>query len=721
MKNYLDITVVIAPGTEGAYAVRVASDKFGQCNSTVKLPFTLRDLSGTVFGAAETARAIGSIAPKEASPGVAGAADRKSVEDFGVELFEALFRGQVRDLLTSSETEAQSSADTGVRIRLSMDLQAPGMTEVASLPWELMCRGQGEDPMALSTQTTLVRALDVMGRTEPAPFVAPLRIMVVMSNPEGTTKLNLDEERKRIEESWGRLLGVKVDFVRPVATEIRRQLRATQYHVIHYMGHGDFNAEGVGLLLLEQEDHSPDPVTGDEFAKWLVDEPLRLVFLNACKTGTTSARSGAHPFAGVATALIRKRVPAVVAMQFPISDQAAVLFAQTFYECILQGHTVDAAVVEGRKELHSNKVTASEWATPVLYLRSKDGVLFEWGKSDAGAATAAPASLASATGAAIATAPAGAAATEDPWGPSAGDALRVFLTTPDQNLVRRHGQLSQALRSLDWVRVVDSVPKADIKEHAAAVESLVRRADLCVHLLGANPGMRLDDDDDQPLRTYPLVELDIGRQAANSQLVVITSEDKESIGVKGYAALVDELGKLRRDKERFELVITDKNRITDAVKAKLEELRNARQAKAAPGATDSTVRHAFVDSHVSDEERAIELVAYLEGRDVSTDIRTSSSPAADFAQLDETVRKTSLYIIVAGRVDRNWVSSRKVAILKSAMRTKAALLIAKYAAPAAEEADSTEVTKSRFEISALKDSDPAWVDALFAPGTAPRA
>jgi len=288
-------------------------------------------------------------------------------------------------------------------------------------------------------------------------------------------------------------------------------------------------------------------------------------------------------------------------------------------------------------------------------------------------------------------------------------------TTPDQNLLRRHGQLSQALKGVDGVRVIDSVPTADIKEHAAVVESLVRRADLCVHLLGANPGMRLDDDDDRPLRTFPLVELEIGRQAARSQLVVITSEDKESIGIKEYAALVDELAKLPRDKDRFELVITDKNRIADAVRAKLDELRRARDAKT-PSAAGGIVQKAFVDSHVTDEDRAIELVAYLEGRNISTDIRTSSLPTADFTQLDETVRKSSLYIIVAGRVDRDWVSSRKVAILKSAVRTKAALLIAKYAATPGDGSDSIEITRSRFvDISALKDSDPTWIDALFAP------
>jgi hypothetical protein len=186
--------------------------------------------------------------------------------------------------------------------------------------------------------------------------------------------------------------------------------------------------------------------------------------------------------------------------------------------------------------------------------------------------------------------------------------------------------------------------------------------------------------------------------------------------------LVDELASTRRDKDRFELVITDKNRIADAAKAKLEDLRRARQEKA-PSAGGVKVQKAFVDSHVSDEERAIELVAYLEDRKVSTVIRTTSQttspPIVDFTQLDDIVRKSSLYIIVAGRVDGNWVSSRKVAILKSAIRTKAALLIAKYSAMPVAGSDSVEVTKERFiEISALKDSDPGWIDALFTPPAA---
>jgi hypothetical protein len=697
MKNYLDIVVAISPGTAGDYAVRVTSDEFGQHNSTVKLPFTLEELSRTVFG---EARQIGTIVPKGSGSGAAG---RKSAEDFGVELFDALFQGKARDLLTSAQTRAQDNVDTGVRIRLYVDLRAPGMATVASLPWELMCRSRTDHPMALSTQTTLVRALDTMGRTEPAPFLAPLRIMVLMSNPSGTTTLDLDKERKQIEATWGAQFNVKVDFVPPIAEDIRQRLRTTKYHVIHYMGHGDFDNDGVGRLLLEKHDKSADPVTGEDFALWVRDQPLRLVFLNACETGKTRERSGLHPFAGVATALINERVPAVVAMQFPISDPAAIVFAKTFYECILNRDPVDAAVVEGRKELRLKPETSSEWATPVLYLRSKGGVLFELKNEDAPVVPQGPAHVVPASA----------------WGASADDQLRLFLTTPDPYLARRHAKLSQELKRLSGVRVVDSVPISDINAHAAAVDALVRSADLCIHLLGAGPGLRLDDDDGRPLRTYPLVELEIARQAARSQLVVMTSEDKASIGNKDYAALIDELAALRRDKGRFELAILDKNRIADTVQAKLEELRRARQAKVPDVVGGAPSRRAFVDSHVTDEELAIDLVAYLVGRDVNTDIRTTSAlvdaPADSFKQLDETVRKSSLYVIVAGKVDRDWVSNRKVAILKSAVRTKAALLIAKYSATPGEGSDDVEVTRDRFEISSLKDADASWVDALFAP------
>jgi hypothetical protein len=66
---------------------------------------------------------------------------------------------------------------------------------------------------------------------------------------------------------------------------------------------------------------------------------------------------------------------AVVAMQFPITDDAAIRFARTFYKCVAKGLPIDAAVAEGRKALFNDE--AADWATPVLCLRTDDGNLLQ--------------------------------------------------------------------------------------------------------------------------------------------------------------------------------------------------------------------------------------------------------------------------------------------------------------------------------------------------------
>jgi tetratricopeptide (TPR) repeat protein len=99
---------------------------------------------------------------------------------------------------------------------------------------------------------------------------------------------------------------------------------------------------------------------------------LRLAVLNACEAGRTDP---ADPFAGVADTLVRRGIPAVVAMQFEVTDHAAVEFAPALYGALAAGRTVDAAVAEARKAMYT--VSPLEWATPVLYLRADDARLFD--------------------------------------------------------------------------------------------------------------------------------------------------------------------------------------------------------------------------------------------------------------------------------------------------------------------------------------------------------
>jgi hypothetical protein len=370
--NYLEVYVTISPGEGGSFDVKAVCSQ-GEGNSRLKLPFAVTDLSGLMFNRGSGNRNFDAVDPPRGAP-------RGTAVSYGEQLFEALFQGETLEMLSKTESVARSMVETGVRIRISMNLAAEGMAEVASLPWELM-RRRNQQALVVSVQTPVVRAFDTPKPIMLQPVVGKLRILALIANPTGTTALNLAEEKARVGKIWATLDNVQVDFVSPVEQALLDHIDNHEYHVVHYMGHGDFDSGAGGQLILEREDGSPRPVSGQDFAGWLADEPLRLVFLNACNTGQTGDQPGLHPFAGVASALIRNGVPAVVAMQFPISDAAAIIFAQTFYQRIAQGFPVDEAASAGRKRLLTSE--GAEWATPVLYMRAADGRLFEHMKADA--------------------------------------------------------------------------------------------------------------------------------------------------------------------------------------------------------------------------------------------------------------------------------------------------------------------------------------------------
>jgi hypothetical protein len=69
-------------------------------------------------------------------------------------------------------------------------------------------------------------------------------------------------------------------------------------------------------------------------------------------------------------------MPSVIAMQYAITDVAALEFTQSFYEAIANRLPVDAAVAEARKAISIQHPGSLEWATPVLYMRAPDGELW---------------------------------------------------------------------------------------------------------------------------------------------------------------------------------------------------------------------------------------------------------------------------------------------------------------------------------------------------------
>jgi hypothetical protein len=310
----------------------------------------------------------------------------------GSSLFEALFQGDVRRLFDRSRARADEAGTDGsargVRLRIQLDLRDEQVRPLAALPWELLHDPLDRTFYGHGRERLLVRHLDSARPVEPLPLTHPLRILVVPSSPKDFPKLNLKKEVERLEAAFHWDPCVHVIVQKPATIEaVRQRLREETFHALHFLGHGGFVPEtGLGRLYFETASRNSQPIDGDFFSDLVRDFPsLRLVVLNACRTAQVPG-SEVPPYATLGTALSLAGVPAVVAMQFTVSDTGAIRFSETFYQSLAAGDPVDVAVAGARRELYESEHPSLEWAVPVLFLRSRDGRIFDLPREAEGAA-----------------------------------------------------------------------------------------------------------------------------------------------------------------------------------------------------------------------------------------------------------------------------------------------------------------------------------------------
>lgn len=361
--HFLNFDLTFQRTTDG-YRAQVLDSPAGQASIEFTLPFSDLEVENFFlrFGRKpQSARRIG------ASP-------IRIAETFGGRLFEAAFDGEVRSCLRSSLDEVDR-LEAGLRIRLRFT-DAP---ELNDLPWEFLFQPLLDRFFALSVETPLVRYLDLPERIRPLAVKPPLEVLTVISSPTDCTPLDVEAEWRKLQESVKALEARGLLVLRRLESatlfHLQQWLRREACHIFHFIGHGGFNpTTDEGLLLFTDEKGRGLEVTGQTLGTLLHDHrPLRLAVLNACE-GARTSRS--DPFAGVAQSLVRQGIPAVVAMQFEVSDTAAIAFAHEFYAAVADGYPVDAALGESRKALFCAGHEL-EWGTPVLYMRSPDGQIFD--------------------------------------------------------------------------------------------------------------------------------------------------------------------------------------------------------------------------------------------------------------------------------------------------------------------------------------------------------
>lgn len=297
----------------------------------------------------------------------------EAIKELGSSLFEALIRDDVGSVYHAARSAA-SERDRGLRLTLRLS----GSPELMRLPWEFLYKRPRF--ITQSTLTPLVRALDVDSALRPHPVKLPLRILGIVSSPSGYPELDADAERRNLEGALGaaRRAGlVDVTWLeRATLGELGRRIsEPDDVHVLHYIGHGAYDeATESGVLVLETPQGRAHDVSGEDIGAMLQDESsLRLVVLNACEGARTSH---VDPFSGVATSLVNFDIPAVIGMQFEITDDAAIAFSESLYTGLARGLPVDAALAPARRAI-IGAMMATEFGTPVLFLRDGDARLFD--------------------------------------------------------------------------------------------------------------------------------------------------------------------------------------------------------------------------------------------------------------------------------------------------------------------------------------------------------
>lgn len=280
----------------------------------------------------------------------------------------------VRELLAASLNEIGHGR--GLRLRLLL----PPL--LAALPWEYLYvdRAGGGDGMdgflALDPRVAIVRHEALPAPAPQSPVTGNIKVVAALASSLDLPPLDLEREKAALEQAFSEQAGIEPLFLQD-ATLDEIQAAIPGAGVFHFAGHGLFNRRmgdlpgtytGTSALALDD-----GYIEAEQLGINLRGNGVRLAVLGGCETGR---RDGVSVWSGVAPALVKAEVPAVIANQFSIWDTSAIAFSGQFYRALVGGLSIERAVSAGRIAAYNADPEGRDWGVPVLYLRAADGRLF---------------------------------------------------------------------------------------------------------------------------------------------------------------------------------------------------------------------------------------------------------------------------------------------------------------------------------------------------------
>jgi len=184
-----------------------------------------------------------------------------------------------------------------------------------------------------------------------------ITILFLAANPASTDKLMLDEEIRAITEKiyaseYRDYLKVESYWaIRP--DDLLQSFNRYKPHIVHFSGHGGQDGE----IILADSNRSPKPVSTQALKALFttLKDNIQIVILNACYS-----RSQAEAITEV--------VNCAIGMNDSIGDEAAIIFAASFYRALGFGRSIQEAFDQGKVALQLEGIP--EEHTPELLVKA---------------------------------------------------------------------------------------------------------------------------------------------------------------------------------------------------------------------------------------------------------------------------------------------------------------------------------------------------------------
>jgi hypothetical protein len=240
---------------------------------------------------------------------------------------------------------------------------------LSRLPWELT-RIDSKFVFAQSGHVCLRVGSESIKKAYSLGRMRPLKVLIVVGQTDGGDRIRAEKEIEavyRAVNARAALWRVKVMRV-PTWSGLKKEVDDFPPDIVHLIGHSAPHGDDMAMVI--QDEHGRYPLGADQLNR-LFPSPggahgPRLFVLNTCDSMDLAAGMDLRVWPECT----------VVAMQSRIEGDAAAYFAKVFYERLVEGLDVDAAVQLARYELTRQfAIDDHAWALPVVIVSSRNHAL----------------------------------------------------------------------------------------------------------------------------------------------------------------------------------------------------------------------------------------------------------------------------------------------------------------------------------------------------------